>query len=71
MGEAEPTWKDYAQAFSDVVEALDRVDQFMREQHFTTLDLFRGETGDREVLSVHMVQSSCTWYHHAYALRSK
>jgi hypothetical protein len=49
MGEAEPTWKDYAQAFSDVVEALDRVDQFMREQHFTTLDLFRGETGDREV----------------------
>lgn len=51
MGEAEPTWKDYAQAFSDVVEALDRVDQFMREQHFTTLDLFRGETGVREVLT--------------------
>lgn len=39
----EPSWRDYAQAFSDVIEALERVDQFMQAQHFTTLDLFRGE----------------------------
>jgi hypothetical protein len=39
--ELELGWKDYAQAFADVIEALSRVSGFLRSHHFTVRDLFR------------------------------
>jgi crotonobetainyl-CoA:carnitine CoA-transferase CaiB-like acyl-CoA transferase len=37
-------WASYLQAFSDVIDALQRVEEYLRHNHFTVLDLFRGES---------------------------
>ena len=36
--------RDYVQTFADVIEALSRVEEFLRKSHYTSLDLFRSES---------------------------